>query len=65
VENKNLNKRPFNSESEARAELERILTTQHKPWSKNDVKPCRYYHDKELDKWFLTSNITIVEYPKK
>lgn len=64
MENKNLNKRAFDSESEAREELLRILETQRKPWSKNDIKPCRVYHDNELDKWFLTSKPTIVEYKK-
>lgn len=64
MENKNLNKRAFDSEEDARNELERILTTQNKPWSSKEIKPCRYYHDKELNKWFLTSRITIVEYKK-
>lgn len=62
--NKNLNKIAFDSEEAVKIELERILTTQNKPWSKNDIKPCRYYLDPELQKWFLTSKITIIEYKK-
>ena len=60
--NPNLNKRGFNSESEARDELLRILETQRKPWSKNDIKPCRHYLDEELNQWFLTSKASITIY---
>jgi hypothetical protein len=64
MENKNLNKIGFDTELEAHSEIERILLTQKKPWKKEDIKPCRCYFDSELNKWFLTSKITIVEYKK-
>lgn len=60
--NPNLNKRGFDSEADARDELLRILETQRKPWSSNDRKPCRYYFDEELNKWFLTSKVSITVY---
>jgi hypothetical protein len=60
--NKNLLKIPFDTEEEARAELERIISGQHKPWLKRNTKPCRYYKDPKLGKWFLTSQITISTY---
>lgn len=62
--NPNLNKIAYDSMDEANKALLYILSTQKKPWSKKDIKPCRCYHDSELNKWFLTSKITIVEYKK-
>ena len=62
AENKNLKKIPYNTEEEAREALVKILETQHRPWAKRDIKPCRTYYDKELDKWFLTSKSTVKVY---
>ena len=62
AENKNLKKIPYDTEEEARQALVNILETQHRPWAKRDVKPCRTYHDTELDKWFLTSKPTVKVY---
>ena len=62
MENKNLNKIAFDSEEAVKIELERILETRFNVCK--STKPCRYYKDDELNKWFLTSKITIVEYNK-
>jgi hypothetical protein len=60
--NPNLNKIAYNTEEEARQALIHILYTQHRPWAKRDIKPCRTYYDAELDKWFLTSKPTVEVY---
>lgn len=62
MENKNLKKIPYDTEEDARKALIEILETQIRPWAKRDYKPCRYYHDKELDKWFLTSKKSVKVY---
>ena len=54
------NKIAFNSEIEVREELERILTTQNKPWLKSQTKPCRWYF--ESGKYYLTSQPLITIY---
>ena len=51
----------FNTEVAAREELERILTTQHKPWAVYDKKPSRYYLC-DCGKHHLTSSIDIKVY---
>lgn len=55
------NKIAFDTELEAREEIERILNTTFKPWKKEDKKPCRTYLDKD-GKWYLTSSPKITEY---
>lgn len=62
LENKNLNKIPYDTEDEAREALISILETQTRPWAKRDSKPCRIYHDTELNKYFLTSKKSIKIY---
>ena len=50
----------FDTENEAKEELERILTTQHKPWLKSQIKPCRYYLLN--GKYYLTSKPLLTTY---
>ncbi len=58
---KNENKIAFDTEEEAREELERIINTTYKAWRSKDIKPCRYY--KETDgKYYLTSKADITVY---
>jgi hypothetical protein len=53
-------KRAFDTEEEARAELERIVETVHKPWKKEHRKPTRVYF--ENGKYYLTSKPSIYVY---
>ena len=59
MEKRECTKIAFNTYEEAFTELNRILDTQHKPWSKNDKKVCRAYLCQWCDKYHLTSKITI------
>ena len=54
----------FDSEELAREELFRIVNTNYNPCPKRNVKPTRCYYSEITKKWHLTSNPTIVEYPK-
>ncbi len=54
-------KRAYDSYEDAFNELERILTTQTKPWCAYNKKPCRVYQAKD-GKWYLTSKSTITTY---
>lgn len=62
MENPNLKKIPYDTEEEAKNALIEILETQTRPWAKRDCKPCRYYFDEELNKWFLTSKKSVKIY---
>lgn len=52
---------PFNTEAEARLELERIIETKYNPCPKRFKKPSRYYLC-ECGFWHTTSSIKITKY---
>lgn len=56
-----VNRELFNDMKDAEDFL-KILETQTRPWAKRDCKPCRYYFDEELNKWFLTSKKSVKIY---
>ncbi len=55
--NMDKDKRAFESEEDARAELFRIINTNYNPCKQR--KPCRFYRNKETGLWYLTSKIKI------
>lgn len=55
----------YESYEEAFAELTRIINTNYNCVPKRNKKPSRVYFSEISKKWHLTSNPTIVEYPKK
>lgn len=57
-------KHSFETSEEAFEELERIITTQRKPWLKKDKKPCRIYQCPKCNCYHLTSQPSITTYYK-
>lgn len=55
----------YDTYEEAFADLTRIINTNYNPVPKRNVKPSRVYLSPITNKYHLTSNITIIEYPKK
>ncbi len=52
----------FETYEEARAELERIVSTWHKPWKKEHKKPTRIFLDPRDNLYYLTSKPKLTEY---
>ena len=54
-------KRPFDTEEDARKELQRIIETPYNPVPSRNKKPSRFYLC-ECSKWHLTSSIDVKKY---
>lgn len=54
----------FESQEDAEAEIRRIIETAYNPVPKRNCKPTRCYYSEITKKWHLSSQPTIVEYPK-